>query len=51
MMIEKVLCNSISFTLIFETCTFDFDEFLKIEREAENLALKDVENLKKVLNM
>ena len=52
-MIEKVLCKSISFVSTLEACAFDFDfdELLKAEREAEILDLKNVENLEEALNM
>ena len=53
MMIEKVLCKSISFALTFEACAFNFnfDELLKAEREAETFDLKSTEDLKKALNI
>ena len=50
-MIEKVLCKSVFFVLTFKTYVFDFDEFLKAEREVKTFDLKSAENLKKILNM
>ena len=53
MMIEKVLCKSVFFTLTLETCAFDFDfdELLKAEREVKTFDLKSAENIKETLNM